>query len=1028
MSRKVRLVAVMAALMVLLAALAAAFDQVARVPVLTHPLSGYGSGEDGANGNGGSIISNGGIPSNDSEPLFELIGAPGTPYLKLMTYEISPDGTWREVVGATCDIDGNCSVAPQTQGGLLCNRSTAVRLLRDVTGPLPTFESTYMIGDPNGDMQFDTGSGVLYVKGSSRPSYVLQHQQPLAANLSTLAGLTCSGGGCLAVPPQLQERLRQLSDMATSDADTPFAKAMSLALFLSSSCTRSNASCGSMSDFLFGSRSGSDKDFATAYALLLRSQGISARPCACFRVAPDAADQTIAPSALAYCVEVYFDQLGWVTLEPNSMSLVSLVRPEGTQPSNPIFPSMPANITGIYGLVFRDGNNDGIYQVGEEKASGIALELLDDDGGVMQTAETYAGYYLFSRIGAGGYTVHLILPQDHVMTTANDVPFSYGGGFERAPDMGIWHVEPKDSRMPTVTTITSCSDEVRKGAAFVVSGSCEAIVGQGVTSPLQAGRVQVFLMLSKDSEEGKYCCGEGDIREGRFEVACIAPLDMPLGNYQMVALFPGDASYLPSDSDPGVRVCDAAKIELSASAPRVCGAAVDIKAVLTEAASGESVEGAAIVFEMDTPWGHGAITSVTNASGVAKISLGLSSAGAIRVEARFAGTGLLDAAASSMDIESLAPLVELDGGSVLRGQRGTLFGRLTAGGEPLAGVVVSMTMEQGATRAATTNSEGVFSIGVDVLAGTPLGPLGFQLFALGQGFDAEVMVASATSVAVAYANGTASVQVLDDTGAPIPNIVLRDICGASTAEVIIGASGVGRYQPSASGNHSVLYDGDDRHASSAAYLEVEQKAEAMPWWPFAAAMLAAACLAAFLLVRRRAGAAAPRREERPKGPYQIAFPQIMHPLPDVWGAGDPLRIAVQGRPGMVRLRVDGGEGEDMDLSRGTAYTSRTLSMGMHEIEVEGPDGRCSVPVKVVDYREEVVQLYSSAFDTWKASGNVEAQMTPREALDRLADGGKLPRARAEELFFTFEYAEFSMRPVRREDYERMYLAVAEASA
>ncbi|MEI6796660.1 MAG: DUF4129 domain-containing protein, partial [Methanomassiliicoccales archaeon] len=128
------------------------------------------------------------------------------------------------------------------------------------------------------------------------------------------------------------------------------------------------------------------------------------------------------------------------------------------------------------------------------------------------------------------------------------------------------------------------------------------------------------------------------------------------------------------------------------------------------------------------------------------------------------------------------------------------------------------------------------------------------------------------------------------------------------------------------------------------------------------------------------------------------------------------------------MRIDGTAGEDMDLSNGTAYATRTLDSGPHSIEVEGPDGSSRTEVRIVDYREEVVILYADAFDSWKNRGKVERHMTPQEASCRLANDGALPKARAEELCRTFEYAEFSLRPIRREDYERMYLAVAEASA
>ncbi|MEI6795584.1 MAG: SdrD B-like domain-containing protein, partial [Methanomassiliicoccales archaeon] len=907
MSRKAKLLAAMVALTVLLAALAAAFDQVARVPVLTHPLSGNDPGTGGADGSDKVPSVADTIAANSSGPLLRLLGVTGTSYLKLMAYEIASDGTWYPLTGGQQSLaGGSVSISLPMSTGLMSNRSTQVTMLKDVAGPMPTFESTYRITDASGDLIYDSASGVLISSSSGRPVYQLLHQQPMGANMSTLGSLNCSSTDDQELPPQLAERLRQLSDLVSDDLTSPFAKAMALAHFLASSYgMTAGEDNGTIADFLFGDHTGDSKDFATAFTLLLRSQGIPARPCLTFKISPTLATQLVAPNSLSYAVEVNFDQLGWVMLDPASSQSDGTLHDGDSSPSfSPIFPDRPQNLEGIYGKVFLDVSGDGNLQSGEEGVSDVGVQLFNVQGQLLDTVQSDGlGHYLFEGAAPGSYTIHLLVPQDHIMTSANDQEFRYTSGLAHAYELGIKNVNPQQTRVVTVTQIISATPDIRKGALFEVTGTCTEKPQGGSTPMVETGMVQVYLVRSKENANERYLCGGGAVSNGYYVVTCMTPDEMSTGNYQLIVYYLGDAVHAPSDSDPSVRVLDSSTLLLEAMQPAMAGSSVSIKATLTEVVSGRPVASATVVFEFVAPWGHSLVSYVTDNEGMVLISYPLATAGLVYLEARFAGTALLNESSASLDFYSFPPALTLDAGSLVRGQDGTVFGRLSAGDIPVPGVRVNISSDLGAPRPVTTVAQGLFSLQLNVPADAALGNHTFRFEVRGFVLSYEVSVVSSTRLVLNYSGGIVAIQLLDDKGATLTGMDLQVVGGSATSSLFIGSSGVSQFQPAAPGNHSVLFAGDQRYAASIAYLNVDAPASTFPWWLLVVAGAAAILLAAFLIVRsRRTGPMSPRPKEEPRGPYQIGFPQILHPLPPVWGAGEPLKIAVQGRPGVVRMR------------------------------------------------------------------------------------------------------------------------------
>lgn len=81
-------------------------------------------------------------------------------------------------------------------------------------------------------------------------------------------------------------------------------------------------------------------------------------------------------------------------------------------------------------------------------------------------------------------------------------------------------------------------------------------------------------------------------------------------------------------------------------------------------------------------------------------------------------------------------------------------------------------------------------------------------------------------------------------------------------------------------------------------------------------------------------------------------------------------------------------------------------------------------IRIVDYREEIVALFKTILQWARAAGvNAPEDSTPREIEANVA--AKLPTVDSEALgavVRSFEEADYSLHPMTRKQYERMYLA------
>jgi hypothetical protein len=169
----------------------------------------------------------------------------------------------------------------------------------------------------------------------------------------------------------------------------------------------------------------------------------------------------------------------------------------------------------------------------------------------------------------------------------------------------------------------------------------------------------------------------------------------------------------------------------------------------------------------------------------------------------------------------------------------------------------------------------------------------------------------------------------------------------------------------------------------------------------------------------------------------IEFPQIGPDFPHVYGFNEPLQVSITVRvmptpASGPSLTVDGNQYHLPSLTDGNTTTIiKYLSKGYHDfeasIDIESESVRSCVRLKIVDYREEVVELFNDMFAKQRtANTKIEDALTAREFSSLLrSEYPDLPEVALSRVASIFEFSDYSLRSIGRSDYERFYLASRE---
>ena len=172
---------------------------------------------------------------------------------------------------------------------------------------------------------------------------------------------------------------------------------------------------------------------------------------------------------------------------------------------------------------------------------------------------------------------------------------------------------------------------------------------------------------------------------------------------------------------------------------------------------------------------------------------------------------------------------------------------------------------------------------------------------------------------------------------------------------------------------------------------------------------------------------------------EILFPQIEKSLPPVWGISEPLVID-------SRVLIDKAEKDRISKPQ--------IKTADHALDISVPDfvpvqlehsfdrkGGTDINVyfgsdtgdkmfntrkiRIVDYREEIVELFNRLVDSLSAKGiDVDCMMTAREIESKLIETySDFSSDTMKDVIKGFEYANYSLHPVARKIYIEIYLAI-----
>jgi hypothetical protein len=213
----------------------------------------------------------------------------------------------------------------------------------------------------------------------------------------------------------------------------------------------------------------------------------------------------------------------------------------------------------------------------------------------------------------------------------------------------------------------------------------------------------------------------------------------------------------------------------------------------------------------------------------------------------------------------------------------------------------------------------------------------------------------------------------------------------------------------------------------------------MPLWPFLVVAAAAVGVVAYVGYRfmgRRGKEATPSKVKiRPvvvtplsSSPYMIELPQVEEGLPWVWGEGEPLHFQLSGPSGRVRASIKGiWDGGDIELADRPYQMERAFHKGIFLFTVTGGLGRTEREFRVVNYREEVIDLFKETLQRWRSElPELSDDLGPREIQWKVRGLVGEDRADAlDELILMFEHAEYSLHDIQRKEYLRMWRAYEE---
>jgi len=624
-------------------------------------------------------------------------------------------------------------------------------------------------------------------------------------------------------------------------------------------------------------------------------------------------------------------------------------------------------------------------------------------------------------------------------------------------------------RIPTRTVVTrvSPSAHVLKGSCFSVEGNVYDDDGNPVS-----GLQVVIYLATEDKSQPIYECGMGYVTDGFFNITCQIGKEVKVGRYQVVACTCGNDIYNPSWSDPPIIVAAETCIEVNVSAKVIMGRPFRVEGVLKEKFSGDPVANQTVMLRV----GDRNYTLQTDGKGIFTGNYTLRDPGNYTLRVIFEGTETYLGTTKSLTIRVLDITIEFTTNSTLvRSEAAHFTGKVHAENLPVDFEDITIMLDGTVIAETKTDGQGFFRATAYIPSNQSLGRaiLSYSLKRYPRSSTQNVNILARTSLAChathkLHSNEkfNATVRLTDDKGQPIEMAIVKLKCLFNGEEIEVtnrtNSQGIAEFRGiklkggfRGSFNYTVSFEGNKLYLpctwTGTAYIEAEPPNFTL--LIVSTVLPASVCAASALLwIRRRRNPPGKVRREASKATavqpltrtgnnITLEFPQIRDPFPNVWGLGEPLLIKVRltdsvGKPiseATVKVAFNGEAVEATTSADGCADVEKAFdSKGIHKvsarfIDKNSEEAVCEVTLKVVDYREEVVELFNLFIDRLKAQNqDLRDNMTPRELQAAIAHQTPPEKHDAlEEAVSVFEVANYSLHPITRREYERIFLSIRE---
>ena len=879
----------------------------------------------------------------------------------------------------------------------------------------------------------------------------------------------------LQLPANISEQVQRLAHEITDQYDAPYDKAKALEVYLKKTYPydlnyREAPSGWEPTDwFLFKGQSGVCANFASAFTIMARVVGLPARMVAGWAVSPTAEQQTVRAYQAHAWPEVRFDELGWVTFEPTA----SGGPPSRINPQTP--PSAQSNATPL------PSGQSGV--TGSPKPKTPTVTEITSAGGSARKGYPYTirGTVLVQGTGApvDGLQVQAYLnPQKNLIgATLLGQGTVHNGVF--ALDTAI----PKDLEVGPIYqlfAVTTGNDQfagsqsdppvvVFTGSDLSLEGPAQANVDESV--PFSGKLLEEFGEPVSNQPITLSITPANVLRtvsttfEGAYDASHVF---RDPGDYTVHITFAGTPLYLPAEAAKTLRIMMPTALELQAASEQEVLQPYTLRLALADR-RGKPLGSLPIQASI----GASQVTLTTALDGSASFTRIFDLPGEYPVTVQFPGQGYFLPSRQSFTLRVYTVTIDTHtDASWVRGEEVPVNGRLSLKGQRLPRERLTLKLDGSPLGELLTDAQGDFAVHYPVPAAAALGShtLSYEVPRFSESKPQSITIQAATRLALSGKfQGRAGqktafrASLSDNLDAPVPNSsLIASGPGNSTTPATTNPLGLAAIQLSLPkdlepGNYDlhVQFPGSPLYLPSSATVPVEVLSPAK-WWLYVTLLLAVSVLACAIMLwlrqRRRRAAQLERTafpqdeslaatvEQRKPVTVNILFPQIAPPFPAVWGVGDPLTVEaavsesgestpVQGQ--LVLHVVEREQALQTNEAGKASFQVRYLTKGQATLAVVFPGddrhlpGTATQTVRIVDYREEVVALFKE-FLGWARAKGVRAhdEATPRELeANVLAAVPDIEAPALGTVVSGFEEAEYSLHPMRRRQYEQMFLAV-----